>query len=123
MTGAKAKRVLLPVPAIAYRTTGFVAAAQRLGLDAVIGSDGALTGAAGVLMLPVERAGVLQRIDDQADVVEPMAARRYRCSTMCLFRSATFVARSLPMSGLWLRSGSPISSITTARTDLQAIPT
>ena len=42
MTGAKKKRVLLLVPAITYRATDFVAATRRLGLDVVIGSDGAL---------------------------------------------------------------------------------
>ena len=42
MTEAKKKRVLLLVPAITYRATDFVAAARRLGLDVVIGSDGAL---------------------------------------------------------------------------------
>ena len=42
MTDITGKRVLLLVPAITYRATDFVAAAQRLGLDVVIGSDGAL---------------------------------------------------------------------------------
>jgi biotin carboxylase len=42
MTKIMGKRVLLLVPAITYRATDFVAAAQRLGLDIVIGSDGAL---------------------------------------------------------------------------------
>ena len=38
----KGKRVLLLVPPITYRATDFVDAAQRLELDVVIGSDGAL---------------------------------------------------------------------------------
>jgi biotin carboxylase len=42
MTEARKKRVLLLVPAITYRATDFVSAAQRLGLGVVIGSDGAL---------------------------------------------------------------------------------
>jgi biotin carboxylase len=42
MTAATAPRVLLLVPAITYRATDFVGAAHRLGLDVVIGSDGAL---------------------------------------------------------------------------------
>ena len=42
MTDITRKRVLLLVPAITYRATDFVAAAKRLGLDVVIGSDGAL---------------------------------------------------------------------------------
>jgi biotin carboxylase len=42
MTDITGKRVLLLVPAITYRATDFVAAARRLGLDVVIGSDGAL---------------------------------------------------------------------------------
>lgn len=42
MTGIAARRVLLLVPAITYRATDFVAAARRLGLEVVIGSDGAL---------------------------------------------------------------------------------
>jgi biotin carboxylase len=37
-----AARVLLLVPAVTYRATDFLAAASRLGLDLVIGSDGAL---------------------------------------------------------------------------------
>ncbi len=39
---AKGKRVLLLVPPITYRATDFVVAANRLGLDVVIGSNGAL---------------------------------------------------------------------------------
>jgi len=42
MTDIMGKRVLLLVPAITYRATDFVGAAQRLRLDVVIGSDGAL---------------------------------------------------------------------------------
>lgn len=42
MTDPTGKRVLLLVPAITYRATDFVSAAHRLGLDVVIGSDGAL---------------------------------------------------------------------------------
>ncbi len=40
--GVKGKRVLLLVPPITYRATDFVLAANRLALDVVIGSDGAL---------------------------------------------------------------------------------
>jgi len=42
MSDDKARRVLLLVPSVTYRATDFVAAAKRLGLDVVIGSDGAL---------------------------------------------------------------------------------
>lgn len=42
MTDTARRRVLLLVPAVTYRATDFVSAAQRLGLDVVIGSDGAL---------------------------------------------------------------------------------
>lgn len=42
MTDTIGKRVLLLVPAITYRATDFVSAAHRLGLDVVIGTDGAL---------------------------------------------------------------------------------
>jgi biotin carboxylase len=38
----KGKRVLLLVPPVTYRATDFVVAANRLALDVVIGSDGAL---------------------------------------------------------------------------------
>ena len=41
-TDVAAARVLLLVPAVTYRATDFLAAASRLGLDLVIGSDGAL---------------------------------------------------------------------------------
>ena len=37
-----APRVLLLVPARTYRATDFLTAASRLGLDLVVGSDGAL---------------------------------------------------------------------------------
>lgn len=40
--GVEGKRVLLLVPPITYRSTDFVLAANRLALDVVIGSDGAL---------------------------------------------------------------------------------
>ncbi|MBS0523894.1 MAG: ATP-grasp domain-containing protein [Proteobacteria bacterium] len=40
--GLKGKRVLLLVPPVTYRATDFVLAANRLELDVVIGSDGAL---------------------------------------------------------------------------------
>lgn len=40
--GVKGKRVLLLVPPVTYRATDFVLAANRLGLDVFIGSDGAL---------------------------------------------------------------------------------
>ncbi len=42
MSGVKGRRVLLLVPPITYRATDFVVAANRLELDVVIGSDGAL---------------------------------------------------------------------------------
>jgi hypothetical protein len=35
-------RVLLLVPALTYRAADFLAAADRMGLDLVVGSDGAL---------------------------------------------------------------------------------
>src|SRR5437016_97491 len=38
----KGKRILLLIPAVSYRATDFLIAANRLGLDLVIGSDGAL---------------------------------------------------------------------------------
>lgn len=40
--GVKGRRVLLLVPPVTYRATDFVVAANRLELDIVIGSDGAL---------------------------------------------------------------------------------
>lgn len=40
--GVKGRRILLLVPPITYRATDFVLAANRLELDVVIGSDGAL---------------------------------------------------------------------------------
>jgi biotin carboxylase len=38
----RGKRVLLLIPAVTYRATDFLIAANRLGLDLVVGSDGAL---------------------------------------------------------------------------------
>lgn len=38
----KGKRILLLIPAVTYRATDFLIAANRLGLDLVVGSDGAL---------------------------------------------------------------------------------
>ena len=38
----RGKRVLLLIPAVSYRATNFLIAANRLGLDLVVGSDGAL---------------------------------------------------------------------------------
>src|SRR5262249_8171265 len=43
IAGGKGKRVLLLVPAVTYRATDFLVAANGLGLDLVIGSNGALS--------------------------------------------------------------------------------
>lgn len=70
------KRVLLLVPAITYRATDFVAAAQRLGLDVVIGSDGALPlGGQPVVRVDPDDPGVsAQRLESTLGPVDSVVA-------------------------------------------------
>ena len=59
-----APRVLLLVPARTYRAADFLTAAGRMGLDLVVGSDGALPlgGHPLVCVSPGDRAGSMSRI-------------------------------------------------------------
>lgn len=76
MIEAKKKRVLLLVPAITYRATDFVAAARRLGLDVVIGSDGALPlgGQPVVRVDPDDPGGSAQRLKSTIGPVDSVVA-------------------------------------------------
>jgi biotin carboxylase len=64
MIDVKGRRVLLLVPPVTYRATDFVVAANRLGLDVVIGSDGALPlGDKPVVPIdPADPAGSVRRL-------------------------------------------------------------
>jgi biotin carboxylase len=64
MIHAKGRRVLLLVPPVTYRATDFVVAANRLELDVVIGSDGALPlgGKPVVPIDPADPAGSVRRL-------------------------------------------------------------
>jgi biotin carboxylase len=55
-TPVAGRRVLLLVPARTYRAAGFLLAAARMGLDLVIGSDGALPVGGGRPVIPVNPA-------------------------------------------------------------------
>jgi hypothetical protein len=68
-----APRVLLLVPARTYRAADFLAAAARLGLDLVIGSDGALP-LGGRPVLPVRSDDPDRDADRIAATVGPVAA-------------------------------------------------
>jgi biotin carboxylase len=76
MIEAKKKRVLLLVPAITYRATDFVAAGRRLGLDVVIGSDGALPlgGQPVVRVDPDDPGGSAQRLKSTIGPVDSVVA-------------------------------------------------
>ena len=76
MIEAKKKRVLLLVPAITYRATDFVAAARGLGLDVVIGSDGALPlgGQPVVRVDPDDPGGSAQRLKSTIGPVDSVVA-------------------------------------------------
>ena len=76
MIEAKKKRVLLLVPAITYRATDFVAAARRLGLDVIIGSDGALPlgGQPVVRVDPDDPGGSAQRLKSTIGPVDSVVA-------------------------------------------------
>ena len=64
MIDVKGRRVLLLVPPVTYRATDFVVAANRLELDLVIGSDGALPlgGNPVVPIDPADPAGSVRRL-------------------------------------------------------------
>lgn len=67
------RRVLLLVPPITYRATDFVLAANRLGLDIVIGSDGALP-LGGNPVVHVDPADLASSVDRLLATVGPVDA-------------------------------------------------
>jgi biotin carboxylase len=73
---AKGKRVLLLVPPITYRATDFVVAANRLELDVVIGSNGALPlgGNPVVNVDPSDIGGSVRRLLSTVDQVDAVVA-------------------------------------------------
>src|SRR5436190_6152233 len=79
--GRGAPRVLLLVPARTYRAADFLTAAARLGLDLVIGSDGALP----LGSIPVVRADPADpgrsaaRLVAAAGRLTPLSPRTPRC--------------------------------------------
>jgi hypothetical protein len=72
----KGKRVLLLVPAVTYRATDFIVAANRLELDLVIGSDGALSlgGNPVVRVDPEDLSGSVARLRSTVGVVDAVVA-------------------------------------------------
>ena len=75
-TGVKGRRVLLLVPPVTYRATDFVIAANRLGLDVVIGSDGALPlgGNPVVRVEPSDLEGSVRRVLATEGIVDAVVA-------------------------------------------------
>ncbi len=74
--GVKGRRVLLLVPPVTYRATDFVLAANRLELDVVIGSDGALPlgGNPVVHVDPAEIEGSVRRLLSTVGAVDAVVA-------------------------------------------------
>src|SRR5262249_43821958 len=74
--GVKRKRVLLLVPPVTYRATDFVTAANRLELDVVIGSDGALPlgGNPVVRVDPEDLGGSISRLLSTIGTVDAVVA-------------------------------------------------
>jgi biotin carboxylase len=74
--GVKGKRVLLLVPPVTYRATDFVLAANRLELDIVIGSDGALPlgGNPVVRVDPADLEGSVRRLLAKVGAVDAVVA-------------------------------------------------
>jgi biotin carboxylase len=74
--GVKGRRVLLLVPPVTYRATDFVLAANRLELDIVIGSDGALPlgGSPVVRVDPADLDGSVRRVLATAGAVDAVVA-------------------------------------------------
>lgn len=90
-SAAEPPRVLLLIPARTYRATGFLTAAGRMGLDLVVGSDGALPlgghpvvhvsprdvpGSAGRILACGERFGAVVAADTPMLVLAAMVAER-----------------------------------------------
>ena len=71
--GVKGRRILLLVPPITYRATDFVLAANRLELDIVIGSDGALP-LGGNPVVHVDQADLGASVDRLLMTVGPVDA-------------------------------------------------
>jgi biotin carboxylase len=76
MSDVDGERVLLLVPAITYRATDFVQAANRLQLDVVIGSDGALPlgGNPVVPIDPADPGGSVRRLVASVGKVDAVVA-------------------------------------------------
>lgn len=74
--GVRGKRVLLLVPPVTYRATDFVLAANRLGLEVVIGSDGALPlgGNPVVRVDPADLEGSVRRLLATVGAVDAVVA-------------------------------------------------
>jgi len=94
-----AGRVLLLVPAETYRAADFLTAAHHMGLDVVVGSDGALPlGAGPVLRVHVDDVGrSVERLVDRAGVLDAVVA----VDTPMLALAARVAARAgLPHNSL-----------------------
>ena len=87
----KGRRVLLLVPAVTYRATDFILAANRLELDLVIGSDGALPlgGNPVVRVDAADLSGSVSRIRSTVGAVDAVVA----VDTQMLLLAATLAAK------------------------------
>jgi biotin carboxylase len=87
----KGKRVLLLVPAVTYRATDFIVAANQLELDLVIGSDGALSlgGNPVVRVDPEDLGGSVARLRSTVGVVDTVVA----VDTQMLLLAASLAAK------------------------------
>ena len=87
----KGKRMLLLVPAVTYRATDFIVAANRLELDLVIGTDGALSlgGNPVVRVDPEDLGGSVRRLRSIVGAVDAVVA----VDTQMLLLAASLAAK------------------------------
>ena len=90
-TNLKGKRMLLLVPAVTYRATDFIVAANRLELDLVIGTDGALSlgGNPVVRVDPEDLSGSIRRLRSIVGAVDAVVA----VDTQMLLLAASLAAK------------------------------
>lgn len=92
-------RVLLLIPARTYRAADFLLAASRLGIDLVVGSDGALPliGESVVYVTPNDLADSVDRLVARSGSVDAVIAAD---TPMLILAAATAVRMSLPTNSI-----------------------
>ncbi|MHB8487566.1 MAG: ATP-grasp domain-containing protein [Candidatus Dormibacteria bacterium] len=99
MAALAGARVLLLIPARTYRAADFVSAARRLGIDLVVGSDGALSlvGEALVHVTAGDLAGSTDRLVERSGAVDAVIAAD---NPMLILAAATSVRMGLPTNSV-----------------------